>query len=422
MKKLVAWLSLFLLIGCQVALPVFAQADRGDEITVLPAPAQAVEVQRATATSSLLSPTATPAADTRLLRLVSAIEPLLPGVLTDVFVARDGALWLASDRGVARIFANERRAYLTRFWDFVVGPDDEGRIWVIDRGREQISAWDGVQWVHYGAKEGWYWFAVQKGQALAQSGLRRDALGGYWLVTAQDVRRFDGRRWRVYPLGEVGLTEPARRAMRVLLSFAVAPDGETVWVGTCHWLDGRPVGGGGLRWFDGAVWHDGDLPVANGCLQKIVFDARGDLWVGVDGNLWQRSGEGWREWKPPVLTDSALSYAFVRQLMVDDQGGVWPLFGLCGKAGCDIWGVVYHLANGNWLSVGGVMALNSGQLLVDKKGQAWLFEPLAIVSLEREGRQKVAQLRIYSLWQDERGEIWLAARFNDTDAIWNFSP
>ena len=79
MKKLVAWLGLFLLIGCQVALPVFAQADRGDEMTALPASAQAVVVQRATATPSLLSPTATPAADTRLLRLVSAIEPLLPG-------------------------------------------------------------------------------------------------------------------------------------------------------------------------------------------------------------------------------------------------------------------------------------------------------------------------------------------------------
>jgi hypothetical protein len=419
MKRLLAWLCLLFLTGCHPgALPVFAVADDSEDVIMLPV--RTADLPRVTETRSVFVSTATPVADTRLLRLVSAIEPLLPGVLTDVFVAGDGALWLASDRGVARILANERRVYLARFWDFVVGPDDEGRIWVIDKGREQISAWDGVEWEHYGVAQGWYWFAVDKGQALAQPGLQRDALGGYWLQTAQDVRRFDGRRWRVYRQDEIGLASPDRRAMHVNLSFALAPDGKSVWVGSCYWLNGKPVGGGGLRWFDGAVWRDGGGSIDHGCLQEIVFDAKGDLWVGIDGNLWQWDGTDWREWSPPALANSALSYGFVRELVADDQGGVWPLFGLCGMAGCDVWGIRYHWIDGDWLPAGGVGMLDSGQLIVDAEGQAWLFGPLAIASLQEGKWKEVANLRIYSLGRDHQGQIWLAARFNDTDAIWNF--
>lgn len=414
MRSMKKWLLLLLvgfLMGCQPVLQVFAQP----EPVLLPAVLTATAFPMGE-DGMLFSPTVTPVGDTTFLRLVTAIEPLLPGVVTNVFVGNDGVLWLASDRGVGRIFANERRAYLARFWDFVVGPDGEGRMWVIDSQRGQISAWDGLNWVDYDAGQGWYWFAVDEGQDPAQPGMYQDEAGGYWLVTAQDVRRFDGRRWRVYSQEEMGLTLAERAAMQVLISMAVSPTGDSVWVGTCHYLADEPVGGGGLRWFDGLRWQAGDLP-ALGCVQGVGFDALGRLWVGVDGTLWLRSMGSWQPWTAPML-DGELRHAFVRELAMDAHGGVWPLFGLCAKSGCDVMSQRYHWLDGKWQVVNGLEALEHGQVLFDRQGNTWLFGSQAIARLVEDEWREVARLRIYSVWQDAEGQIWLAARFNETDAIW----
>ncbi|HNS64190.1 MAG TPA: hypothetical protein PKN11_07175, partial [Anaerolineaceae bacterium] len=62
-----------------------------------------------------LAPSPTPVQDLRNFQLISALDTVLPGIITNLQVTGDGSIWLASDRGVARLYAGIHQADLARF-------------------------------------------------------------------------------------------------------------------------------------------------------------------------------------------------------------------------------------------------------------------------------------------------------------------
>ncbi len=100
-----------------------------------------------------LAPSPTPVQDLRNFQLISALDTVLPGVITNLKVTGDGSIWLASDRGVARLYAGIHQADLASFLGPGGGSRRDQGFWVVSRNGAQISP-DGSSWTHYDEKRG----------------------------------------------------------------------------------------------------------------------------------------------------------------------------------------------------------------------------------------------------------------------------
>jgi len=363
----------------------------------------------ATVTRTPLPPSPTPVIQLGPFRLVSGAEPLLPGLLNDIFLPQDGSLWLSSDRGVARIFAAEQRVYLTRFWDQVVGADDAGQIWVVSQSGAQISSWDGYQWTHYGPEEGWLPLAYHPLRDRVQPGLSIDSQGRIWLLTAWDVRRFDGRQWIVSTPSTTGLPLPWRQGVATTLAFTLVPGTAEAWLGGCDWQDGRPIGSGGLRHFNGRYWEDSEMPAANICISALNANAQGSVWAGGLGEVWSRTtGNGvWQQYLLPEPEQTRMTWGVVLDLPVSPAGTVWPRLALCGEAGCDLWAQRYQWDSGVWQAQGKITPVQPEKVLFDQAGTTWLFTPQSIFNLGTNPPTCVAQLEVIAPAVGPDGRLWL---------------
>lgn len=372
------------------------------------------------ATRTPIPPSPTPVLQLGPFRLVASAETLLPGLLNGLYLPADGALWLSSDRGVARIFANERQVYLTRFWDQVVGADDTGQIWVISASGGQISSWDGFSWLHYGAEEGWLPLAEHPLRDRVQPGLFTDSNGRLWLLTAWDVRRFDGKRWVVSTPSTTGLPLPWRKSVTTTLAFTVVPGTDTAWLGGCNWENGKPIGGGGLRYFNGRYWEDGGLPDDNICISALTANAGGDVWAGGIGEVWQYSAqsETWQQQAAPALDDTQMTWSVVLDLPVAANGTVWPRLALCGEAGCDLLAQRYRLADGQWTALTEISPVEDEHVLFDADGAAWRLTRQAVYALEPGASNPAAEMKIVTAAAGPDGRLWLVGGIGDGNSIW----
>ena len=90
-----------------------------------------------------------------------------------------------------------------------------------------------------------------------------DVEGTLWVPMASDVRAFDGDRWTSYSLDDMGFALLEMEDIGIVHSLSMAKDGTEVWVGECYYSGPGPMGGGGVRWFDGTTWHGADIPVGS---------------------------------------------------------------------------------------------------------------------------------------------------------------
>ena len=198
---------IFILLCLCACSPGYIKQDAGEEHlpeTLKPTPAFTATTYP---TLTPLSPSPTPVQDLKRLTLIHSGEPLLPGVLMNLFVSNAGTIWLVSDRGAARIEPGGDRVAISRSWDTVVGIDpDDDLLWAISDDGRRISSWDGRNWTHYGSRSGWL--------PLEWSGTRGNAIelstspqGVVWIGTHQGMRRIQNGHWRVYPHGAMGFSD-----------------------------------------------------------------------------------------------------------------------------------------------------------------------------------------------------------------------
>jgi hypothetical protein len=236
-----------------------------------------------------------------------------------------------------------------------------------------ISAWDEAAWTGYGPADGWTALYEEGYFRYAWGGLS-DLQGGLWFATSQDVRRFDGLAWTVFtPQDEhagAGIRRPDRQ-----FHLTVAADG-MVWVRQCDWGGPGPVGGQGLRWYDGQSWQGADSPVVRGCASALAEDQAGGIWTGVNGRLWRYNpaSGSWSEQPLPPSPVEGLRVGIVHSLAIAPGGELWAELTLCGGASCYGDAALYRLQAGAWTQVGGMGGYDTGEWgpLFDASGAAWL--------------------------------------------------
>ncbi len=207
-----------------------------------------------------------------------------------VRAAADGSVWVITDRIVMRWDNQNWEFVLSESEDTLAALDDSGRLWVLRQDTSQITAWQDGQWITYAADSGWTdthtagemsWWSPASWNALSGAG------GTLWLPMARDVRAFDGKRWSVYTLEDMDFPSPDLEDMGVIHRLATRAGGTEVWVGECYYSGPGPMGGQGVRWFDGKTWHGAGAPVGITCVSAVQVDAAGNVWLAAYDVVWR---------------------------------------------------------------------------------------------------------------------------------------
>ncbi len=382
--------------------------------TVTPPPPTATFTPSPTPTITLIPPP-TPPASTGPLRRVAGIEPVLFGKVIDFRLLPDGRLILTTTKGYATISGEDIFLQFAGYSKTVVGTDDQERMWFfLEHNAGKIYYWDGGLDFTL-TDQGWD--PIENFAELEGQGLITDSLGQIWLYTQTDVRMFNGQTWTIFDWEDLDMPVPPYDEISSNLQLFYLPINDQIWVSSCYWGGPGPVGGGGVRWFDGENWTGSGTGVNSGCVRSVVEDQQGRIWMGVEDILWRYAPNtaGWRSYNFPESTENQ-RVAFAEDIVIDSEGSPWVSFLLCGGASCGDY-QRYHRQGASWAAISDV-TFPPDTLLFDGDGIPWLFGK-NVFRIENNQAILIADLEIHAVTVDAQGRIWLVATPWDGDiALW----
>jgi hypothetical protein len=368
-------------------------------------------------------------------RYVIEVTDLLadPYGQVQLFAPADGSVWLlshspAGDDSLSRWQDGRGEVILAANQEaFQATVDRTGRAWVLHQGSSEIEAWQVGAWRRYGANQGWTTPAESESGGWAPGpwgvSLARETV---WLPTRLDVRAFDGERWRAYSLQEMGFPAPEWEEMGVTHRIAVLEEGEQVWVGECYYSGPGPMGGQGVRWFDGRAWRGGEAPVGADCVSVMEVDGTGRLWLGARDALWvfDPVQQIWSDYHLPQELLLGQNFSHPRDLLIDPDGDVWAILQMCGGASCDGPSNLYRIHKGEWSLVAQAEWWFEPlkELVMDASGQGWLFWEGGVYRLAGGDLLPVARLEARTVALDPAGGLWVLAGRGEEAALWRLDP
>jgi hypothetical protein len=309
-----------------------------------------------------------------------------------------------------------------------VAVDQAGRLWVMRQDEAEIEMWEGGEWFLYGADQGWIagargidsWWTPEKWS------VKVDEWSRTWLPTQTDVRVFDGGRWTVYTTDEMGFSEPQWEDLDRYYAIALLGEGEQVWVGECHYSPLGPMGGGGLRRFDGGAWSRAGNPLGEECVSILNVDRNGYLWVGVEDAIWryQPSGDTWSAYPLPEASQFGFNFNHPRDLLVDGDGDAWVIVQFCGGANCDGGSYLYHFH-----ASGGSVAAESldwwepqKALFSGADGRSWLLWEGVFYQIAGGELLPMAAFGPRGMTLDAAGRVWALVGRKEEAGLWVLDP
>jgi ligand-binding sensor domain-containing protein len=355
---------------------------------------------------------------------VVSVEGIFPSSQPGLYAAPDGALWLTSSEGIARLEGDSWQVTVQpdEMAGKLVGIDQGGRAWALKDQSGVLSAWDGTSWTAHGAETGGEPVAGGSGSGLAVFPI--DQTGGVWLAASMDVRRFDGARWTVIPPQQMGMQPTDLDSALPAFLVTGVDSGRQIWVGQCEWIGPGPGGGQGARWFDGETWQGADSPVASGCVTQIEEDGLGRVWVALDDTLWRYdlASGAWAQFVPPTPPDDFPRFGWVYDLTVDRAGDAWPVLALCGGASCFTGNVPYRLHDGEWTQLADRdEGYGLSTVVLDGNDTPWLFWGCGIYRVVDGMPEHVADQCAYSATAGPEGAIYFVGPMGDEDYLWALS-
>lgn len=389
--------------------------------------------------TSTLSPTDIPTPITTPTQIPKDIAPFhfmtsLAGLLMDstgnveVYAPADGSVWISTGQAAMRWDGQAWEVVLDNNEGMLVSVDDSGQLWVLPQDTSEISAWQDGQWTTYPTDSGWVSVGSfeESWWATTPWGVYTDASGTLWVPMEQDVRAFDGARWSVYTLEDMGFTNPEMEDIGIVHYLVTAENSAEVWVGECLYSGPGPVGGGGVRWFDGQAWHGEDSPVGLKCVSALTMDDKGDVWLAASKVVWHydHTGQSWTQYQMPEELLSGYGFTHPRQLIIDKSGDVWVIEQMCGGASCDVQVNLYQIHDGEWsLSIDAEYWSSSfKQLVLGGYGQGWLFWDGMFYQLNEEPLEPITSIDARGADVSPDGRIWMVEGSGDDASLQVMEP
>jgi hypothetical protein len=410
-----------------------------DTSAVAPVPSITSTVIPTLASTSTAAPTPVPSpiitatpmeGDINPFRFVTSLDSL-PVDSTGQMQVRtlaDGSVWLITSQAVMRWDGQAWEVMLDESEGVLAAVDDGGQLWVLRQDTSEISAWQDGRWTTYSDDSGWTsvgTFEVS-GWAPAPWSVYTDAGGTLWVPMERDVRTFDGNGWRVYTLEDMSFPLPEMEEISIVHDLAMVENNAEVWVGECYYSGPGPMGGGGVRWFDGQTWQGVDAPVGSKCVSAMEVDQFGNVWLGVYDVIWryEHTGKSWTEYRLPETLLSGYNFAYPLQLIVDQVGEVWVIEQMCGGASCGGPVNLYRIHDGEWSLIIGAEYWESSfkQLVLDGNGQGWLFWEGMFYKLEGDPLESIVSIAARGVDVSTNGSIWVAIGSGEEGSLQVLKP
>lgn len=354
-------------------------------------------------------------------KAVLRLEEITPGLVTDIFALPDGSqILLAGTFGMTRIDPETLEAFSARYWGISLGIDRSGVAWALPLNGAVIAAWQDNAWREYGRYDGWVLPATLPKTPVTSSRIVAGADGALWLATASDVRRFDGRYWHIYPATSSGVALPYKAGVESALTVTAGADGQQAWAGSCNWRSGEPIGGGGLRYFDGRRWQDSGFPQRSACILSLQTAPDGQVWAAADSSLWRLdpASADWQEYSPPALPESQ-RYSPILEFVIGPQGQVCPLLRIEEGDGRPLEQIRYCLEGQSWQAVRKLPALAHQSLRFAPDGSYLSFEEDIILHMQADGVWKPLVDMEYAAFSVGPGaDIWLVNQVESRPVVW----
>lgn len=337
----------------------------------------------------------------------------------------DGSVWVILSQSVVRWDGQAWLPVASLEEDTLADVDESGRLWLFRQDADEIAAWQDGQWTSYGAESGWTSAHVSTAAGWAPRPWRVSTAkdGTVWLPTRLDVRHFDGRRWTIYTLEQMGFPLPEWENNDLVHQIALVEGGAQVWVGGCEYSGPGPAGNPGVRWFDGAAWHGADAPLNPACASVVDLDGAGNVWIGAKNAVWryQPAGQTWTPYRLPDALLEGFNFTYTRDLIVDQSGDIWVILQYCGGASCDTLSRLFYIHAGEWAQISemrewGVTPFN--RLALDGAGQGWWFRDGTIYRLMGGEAAPAGALVIRGMGLSPAGSLWVLAEHGDEAALW----
>jgi ligand-binding sensor domain-containing protein len=224
-----------------------------------------------------------------------------PFALTEIFVDREGNVWVSSWESLVTWFDGENWHEFSQA-DVASGSLDgvleifqnnDGQMWFISWS-DQATEYDGESWrvipgLENVGDDGPRWFV-------------RDAAGDVWGLKSKQLWRYDGQGWETSPMpgGHYG--------GRLFLG----PEG-ALWLA---------AGQSSIWRYAGLDWQAVDVPPGGPEKfdNRLFFDSAGGMWLVSQHELWRYAGEAWRHFNP---ADSGLACLAITEMLQDAQGDLW---------------------------------------------------------------------------------------------------
>jgi hypothetical protein len=247
--------------------------------------------------------------------------------------------------------------------------------------------------------------------------------GELWLVTAADMRRFDGERWRVFTATETGIRYTRQAYVHTAIALAVNPNTGQAVAGTCDWRGDLPLDGGPLMRFDGQHWVDTGFPLDNPCVNWLTAAPDGMIYAAISGSIWQLDGNlEWQELPLPALPED-LQYGMVEELVLDLEGNPWPLVQVTDLDGLLVERIRYRREGSIWRAVSHLDQIEPQRLLFLPGRRVWALEQPGVYELSRSGEWLLqASLDYRAAGSDPEGGIWLVTNVEKNPIVWRGLP
>jgi hypothetical protein len=327
----------------------------------------------------------------------------------------DDSVWVISQHSVLRWNGKSWKEMFVLTSGIQADVDAGGRLWVLDPDSQEISSLQDEEWILYDASSGW--------TNTSQSDFNAWALlpwhiylatdNTLWVPMSTDVRSFNGTHWTVYSLEDMGFPSSDIEDVIIVHSLITAEYGNETWVGECYYSGPGPIGGGGVRWFDGHAWHGADEPVGSNCVSAMYVDPMSNAWIGVYTHIWRYDhfDESWIDYSLPQAFLTEYNFSYPLQLTVDQAGDIWVIMEMCGGASCGGAINLYRIHQGEWSLILESSEWTSSlrQLVLDTVGRPWLFWENMLYRLDGDMNQPVAPIKTRGIGLSPSGTIWLVA-------------
>ena len=349
-------------------------------------------------------------------------EKEFPSDLVSILRASDdGSLWLQTQQQILTFKDNMWEIVLADIPGKLAGVDPYGLIWVINQDGNSISSWDGNIWNTYSEESGWTHlseYSFVKWRPII------DQYEQMWIVTSEDLRVFDGQGWECFSPKDIGFTHPLEAEEDVLpdLYLKYLARSEELWVGSCNWTGAGPIGGQGVRRYDGYSWEEINSVFSSGCTEAIEEDGDGSIWFGLDGDVWRYDPETGTQDKfaaPPTPFEGSSIFAWVGNIVVDTDNTPWADLGVCGGGGCGFGTILYHLDQGEWIEV--IQEdYTYHEIFFDQSGNLWLSTPGGIFKIVDNYLEMFIELPMTSnsVVKSPDGQIWFLVTRDDRRELW----